>query len=72
MKAQEHVEVMFYPNVRVGAMPAIFSGWPAGSALALLSARQPQIGPINFRRIVLAAVNGPLLLSNAQIGADGR
>jgi hypothetical protein len=41
MKAQEHGEVMLLPNVRVGAMPAIFSGWPAGSALALLSARQP-------------------------------
>ena len=41
MKAQEHVEVMLHPNVRVGAMPAIFSGWPAESALALLSARQP-------------------------------
>jgi hypothetical protein len=72
MKAQEHVEVMFHPNVRVGAMPAIFSAWPAGSALALLSARQPQIGPINFRRIVLAVFNSPLLLTNAQIGAGGR
>jgi hypothetical protein len=41
MKAQEHVEVMLLPNVLVGAMRAIFSGWPAGSALALLSARQP-------------------------------
>jgi hypothetical protein len=41
MKAQEGVEVILHPNVRIGAMPAIFSGWPAGSALALLSARQP-------------------------------
>jgi hypothetical protein len=72
MKAQEHVEVMFHPNVSVGAMPAIFSAWPAGSALALLSARQPQIGLTNFRRIVLAVLKSPLPLSNAQIGTDGR
>jgi hypothetical protein len=39
--AQEHVEVMFHPNVRVGAMPAIFSASPAGSRPALRSARQP-------------------------------
>jgi hypothetical protein len=39
--AQEHVKVMLLPNVRVGAMPAIFSASPAGSRPALRSARQP-------------------------------
>jgi len=73
MKAAcEHVQVTFHPNARVGAMPAIFSASPAGSGLALHLARRPQIGLINFPRIVLAVVNNPLLPSNAQIGARAR
>jgi hypothetical protein len=73
MKApQEHVQVMFHPNAQVGAMPAIFSASPAGSGPALRSAAQPQITLANSRRIVLAAVNGPLLHSNAQIGTRVR
>lgn len=70
--ARERVQVIFHPNARVGAMPAIFSASPAGSGLALRWARQPQIGLINFPRIVLVVVNSPLLPSNAQIGARAR
>jgi hypothetical protein len=70
--ALEHAQVMFHPSALVGAMPAIFSASPAGSGLALRSARQPQIGLINIPRIVLAVVNSPLLPTNAQIGAGAR
>jgi hypothetical protein len=70
--ALEHAQVMFHPSGLVGAMPAIFSASPAGSGLALRSARQPQIGLINIPRIVLAVVNSPLLPTNAQIGAGAR
>jgi hypothetical protein len=70
--AWEHVQVMFHPNARVGVMPAIFSASPAGSGPALRSAGQPQITLVNSPRIVLAAVNSPLLLTNAQIGARVR
>jgi hypothetical protein len=67
-----HAQVIFHPSALVGAMPAIFSASPAGSGLALRSARQPQIDLINIPRIVLAVVNSPLLPTNAQIGAGAR
>jgi hypothetical protein len=70
--AQEQIEVIFHLDVRVEAMPAIFSEWPAGSRLVLCSTRQSQIDLINFRRIVLVAVNSRLLPSNARIGAGAR
>jgi hypothetical protein len=73
MKAvNEHVQVMFHPNARIGATLAISSASPAGSGPALRSAGPPQITLANSRRIVLAAVNGPLLHSNARIGARVR
>ena len=70
--ALDHAQVMFHPSALIGAMPAIFSASPAGSGLALRSARQPQIDLINLPRIVLAVVNSPLLPTNAQIGAGAR
>jgi hypothetical protein len=73
MKAvHERVPLTFHPNARVGAMQAIFSASPAGSGLALRLAGQSRIAPVNFRRIVLAAVNDPLLRINVQIGARAR
>ena len=70
--AKEHVQVRFHPSARVEAMPTIFSASPAGSEPALRSVGQSRIGPVNFPRIVLAPVNGPLRLSNAQIGTRAR
>jgi hypothetical protein len=70
--AQEHVQARFHPNVRVEAMPAIFSVSPAGSRPVLRSAGQSRIGPVSFPQIVLAPVNNRLLLSNAQIGMRAR
>jgi hypothetical protein len=73
MKApDEHVQVMFHPNARIGATLAISSASPAGSGPAPRSAGQPQITLANSQRIVLGAVNGPLLHSNARIGTRVR
>jgi hypothetical protein len=70
--ASEHVRVQAHPSDRAEAMPAIFSASLAGLGLALRLARRPQAGLINFPRIVSAAVNRPLLHSNAQIGTRVR
>ena len=70
--AQEHVEARDHLSVRAGAMPAIFSESRPGSGPALRLAAQLQINPVNFPRIVLAAVKKPRLLSNAKTGTRGR
>ena len=73
MKAvKEHVQVRFHPSARTEAMPAIFSASQPGSGPALRWVGQSRIAPVNFPQIILVPVNGPLLLTNAQIGAHAR
>ena len=69
---QEPVPVRVHPSAQVEPMPAIFSASPVGPRRALRSAGQSRISPVSFPRIVLAPVNGLLLLSNVQIGTRAR
>jgi hypothetical protein len=70
--AKAHVQARFHRSARVEPMPAIFSASPAGSGPGQRSLGQSRISPVNFPRIVLARVNNPFLLSNAQIGTLAR
>jgi hypothetical protein len=70
--AQEHVQVRFHLSARVEAMPAIFLASRPGSPPVLRSLGQSRISPVSFPRIVLALLNGLLLLTNAQIGTRVR